>query len=110
MNRPWPEFCNRAAHTTGTLDAIGGWGGRSEERRVGEEGRTRGGPDHLKKKKQTMPRPVTAQERGNRTSVTRQTLRPTLRARCARSSHLRPFSGSLVRRQVQCQDAHSACA
>src|SRR3989475_13061773 len=51
MNRPWPEFCNRAAHTTGTLDAIGGWGGRSGERRVGEERRSRGGPDHLKKKK-----------------------------------------------------------
>src|SRR2546429_1838787 len=28
------------------------WGGRSEERRGGEEGRTRGAPGHLKKKKQ----------------------------------------------------------
>src|SRR2546429_7448279 len=27
--------------------------GRSEERRVGEEGRSRGSPDHLKKKKKT---------------------------------------------------------
>src|SRR5256885_14512202 len=37
-------------------DAVGsgynaGWGNRSEERRVGEEGRSRGAPDHLKKKR-----------------------------------------------------------
>src|SRR2546427_11249463 len=59
MNRPWPEFCNRAAHTTGTLDAIGGWGGRSGEGRVGKEGRSRGGPDHLKKKKKTGAQSLT---------------------------------------------------
>src|SRR5256885_13934449 len=31
---------------------------RSEERRVGEEGRSRGGPDHLKKKKKKKRRDV----------------------------------------------------
>src|SRR2546430_14325710 len=34
--------------------AGGGWGRGSGERRVGEEGRSRGAPDHLKKKKERM--------------------------------------------------------
>src|SRR2546422_11180533 len=35
---------------------FGGNGARSEERRVGEEGGTRGGPDHLKKKNENRTR------------------------------------------------------
>src|SRR2546430_16931028 len=38
---------DRLAHPLALLSA----GERSEERRVGEEGRSRGSPDHLKKKK-----------------------------------------------------------
>src|SRR5256885_15129129 len=39
-------------------------GGRSEERRVGEEGRSRGGPYHLKKKKKRVPFSVIFKNQG----------------------------------------------
>src|SRR3989475_11124612 len=39
-------------------------GGRSEERRVGEEGRARWAPDYLKKKKKSRPEPVPPKQIG----------------------------------------------
>src|SRR5260370_4491493 len=41
-----------SAGRRGSVDG-GGATGRSEERRVGEKGRSRGSPDHLKKKRQS---------------------------------------------------------
>src|SRR2546429_7778091 len=52
-------------------------GQRSEEGRVGEEGRSRGAPDHLKKKKKKIERRVTDGERTRRwrTSIKAQHMR-----------------------------------
>src|SRR2546429_5028664 len=51
------QFCHKGIGVAAVcgLQRIGGGeiGRRSEERRVGEEGRFRGSPDHLKKKKNT---------------------------------------------------------
>src|ERR1035441_6209056 len=43
--------------------------GRSEERRVGEKGRFRGAPDHLKKKKKKKPKKKEKNEKNRRRHI-----------------------------------------
>src|SRR5256885_4740178 len=47
-----PQSGGRERPRNGGFDTRIRWFDRSEERRVGEEGRSRGAPDHLKKKKE----------------------------------------------------------
>src|SRR2546422_10485489 len=49
---PPPYKCPHAAPAAGGAQVLGLQGGRTGEGRGGEEGRSSGGPDYLKKKKQ----------------------------------------------------------
>src|SRR5256885_8327300 len=51
LGRRVGRFTQRGTSGLWLLEPLSGSSNRSEEGRVGEEGRSRGGPDHLKKKK-----------------------------------------------------------